>query len=119
MSTVSETLNTAADLLQERGWVGRGDGWDWHGSGGPVCLEGAIYAALGRPAHWLGGGWTSKEINDCPAGEAVRRHIETADALWHFNDTRRTAAEVIEVLRAAAVIEEARENESAAVEAHR
>ena len=123
MSTVatSEVLNRAADLIEERGWAcGKG----WSAEGGPLCIEGAIAAALGADGHAI------RTTNTCPAGAAVREYLElgeytaTKGGLWYWNDelrwdrelgtvvTVRTANEVVEVLRATAVIEAAREQET-------
>jgi hypothetical protein len=114
----SEVLNKAADLIEERGWVQGGvNGIDdpWGLAGGPVCLEGSIVAALGLKFR--------SALYDCPAYNAVAQHLDRKpmpadapfhDSLWAWNDApARTASEVIEVLRAAAVIEAAREQETA------
>lgn len=127
MTTVSETLNTATDLLQERGWT-KGEGWDWDADGTrPLCLAIGVAAGITEANGF-------EPFNECPAGRAVRAYLNmtptpdpwgtwgtlpnlASSALYRWNDQVPTsAAEVIEVLRAAAVIEAARENESAAVE---
>jgi len=121
MTTVSETLNRAADLIEERGWT-RGGGWPTtDDEGAPLCLEGGIMAALGLRFN---DDAREVDVETCPAYRAVHVYLELHDdrdvegwpvvPLWMWNDDRETAAEVIEVLRAAAVIEAAREN--AAVE---
>lgn len=105
----SEVLNTAADLIEERGWV-RGEGWihadDPNKS---LCLEGGIQAAMGLT-------WEQVEQSSfdalwaCPAYNAVRDYLEIGSALFQWNDrVDRTQAEVVEVLRATAVIEAAKE----------
>lgn len=120
--TTSEVLNRAADLIEERGWAGQGtprpEGF-WHpeaGSSHPVCIEGALNAVLGERQKW-----------ECPAWRAVATYladrpdvvIHAASGLpivWAWNDRPgRTASEVIEVLRACAVIEQSREREAAEV----
>lgn len=127
----SEILNKAADLIEERGW-GQGSG-TWSGNGG-LCLEGAIGAAMGRKVNQFGDpdGIEPDELNfSCPAGLAVRSYLEmeldeeeayrrndltpcserTGYWLCHWNDrSTRTAEEVIEVLRATALIEQTRES---------
>jgi len=117
----SEVLNTAADVLEQRGWVGYDcpgnyDTWGWgENLTGPICIEGGILAALGRPSRF-----TSIEIERCPAGRAISDYLDRHEtcALWRWNDVEgRTAAEVIEVLRACAVIEAAREQRPAEVSA--
>ncbi|MGZ4521036.1 MAG: DUF6197 family protein [Mycobacteriaceae bacterium] len=107
----SEVLNKAADLIQERGW-GQGI-WD---AGPALCLEGGILAALGHPCDlttvrpWFAG--------KCPAFDAVCDYLQIdfpAAMPWQWNDTvAEDASEVIEVLRACAVIEAAREDQDAA-----
>lgn len=112
----SEVLNLAADLIEERGWTrgGGADGEGWHptpGSTTPLCLEGAIRAASGMD-----------DKHNCPAWLVVSRYLRgrpdaipspiLADGVIVFgwNDRpHRTQAEVVEVLRATAVIEAARE----------
>jgi len=125
---VSETLNRAAVLIEERGWRKGAGGWPGVGSdesGKSLCLEGGIMAALGGTYSSL----PMREFWACPAYVAVRDHLGLSDAMepnvwgttkvpadpmWRYNDARgRTASEVIEVLRATAVIEAARETEAA------
>lgn len=123
----SEVLNRAADLIEERGWTkGRG----WVDDGGPLCLEGGIAAALGVEftVAWR-----------CPAYAAVREYLaprtDKAPFIWNdrlaydyineaisrregWRDMAATTAEgeayakgeVIAVLRAAALVEAAKEN---------
>lgn len=96
----SEVLDRAADLIEERGWARPGD---WSST---LCASNAIVRASGEtyaPAHdalvlYLGGDG----------------HVH---GIFAWNDAPgRTAAEVIEVLRACAVIEAAKEQEAAPVE---
>lgn len=119
----SEVLNRAADLIEEHGWTQGTHGWPrGNGEHAPLCLEGGMIAALGR-------NWRDLDVNafwDCPAYRAVKSYLgdrcrnaltgeDDAD-LWAWNDTvASTASEVIEVLRAVAVIEAAREAEAAEV----
>ena len=122
--TTSETLYKAADLIERKGW-GRGSA-TWHGGGG-LCVEGAIAAALGRRVMIGEDAITPDELNyECPAGLAVREFLGAerigvstggkAKWLCHWNDRPdRTASEVIEVLRATALIEAAKENTEAKV----
>lgn len=108
----SEVLNTAADLIESRGWVQGTSGWD-KGAGG-LCLEGGILAAMGLDRANVAdfGVWI-----DCPARHAVRSYLDDP-APYDWNDEPgRTASEVVEVLRACAVIEASRERESAEVSA--
>jgi hypothetical protein len=109
----SEVLDLAADKIQERGWVTIRDCDDfqdpWKGSGTGLCLEGGIMAAAGVV--------DSHEVLACPAYEAVWDYLTTdnrwgvrRNRLYDWNDTPgRTADEVIEVLRAAAMVERAKE----------
>lgn len=114
----SEVLNLAADLIEEHGWAQGSPGmYDDHPQ---LCIQGAILAAMGevqRNGH--------PRANECPAGVAVRDYLGIArpwcdgrgvNALWWWNDDgARTQAQVIETLRAVALIEAARENASAPV----
>ena len=116
----SEVLNKAADLIQERGWT-RGGGWlisDDPTTSPKLCLEGALQAAAGIPAVLArDAGDLSYRINhECPAGRAVRAYLadQHNKGLFLWNDhLPRTAEQVIEVLRATAVIEAARESHMA------
>lgn len=113
----SEILNRAADLIEERGWSKGVDAWTPE-SGGGLCLEGAIMAAAGITRHI--------DAPNCHAYRSVRLHLGDRcrnavlpgaddDRLWAWNDTvARTAEEVIEVLRACALIEASREEQDAA-----
>lgn len=120
----SEVLDRAADEIERRGWV-QGSGWNLD-SGGPTCLEGAIATVLEWDRDMP---MSFGALSACPAGQAVRAYLDmnpkigearewctgsgaaTACApLFYWNDTPgRTAAEVIEVLRAAAMVERTRE----------
>lgn len=110
----SEVLDLAADTIQERGWTHVGEDWGggwkvdvWGRDGGPVCIEGAIGAVIGcNPAFMC------ESVNNCPAGIAVKEYLGIAPwaTLYDFNDEPgRTAEEVIEVLRATAAVERAKE----------
>jgi hypothetical protein len=123
----SEVLYKAADLIEERGWT-EGVGWR-HEDGGPLCLEGGILAAIG-------GSFDKGDHYGCPAYEAVRAYLGGPPFMWNDDlANRRVSAaiaagecrmenltevraeakewaknEVIATLRAAAVIEAAKEN---------
>jgi hypothetical protein len=108
----SEVLNRAADLIQERGWGQGSDTWTVAGDG--LCIEGAIAAVAEIPTMVCGRivAPSRPALEACPAYRAVAEHLAERhhDSLWRWNDHRtRTADEVIEVLRAAAAIEHARE----------
>lgn len=126
----SEVLDKAADLIEERGWR-QGEGWisTRTRDDSTLCLEGGVMAALGlRPefvtAHSL------QPLLGCPAYAAVADYLdldhgfhddipEPREPLYRWNDRKsRTATEVLEVLRAAAVIEAAREEQDAAWETY-
>lgn len=119
MTSTSETLNLAADLIQQRGWT-FGDGWPFHNQpSSSLCLEGGIMAAVGMTVgdpldvH----GTVLRDVEHCPAYVAVRNYLDLdgLTRLYRWNDKRdRTESEVIEVLRAAAAIEQAREDQDAA-----
>jgi hypothetical protein len=115
----SETLDKAGDQV-ERGWA-QGQ---LVNSLGQVCAIGGIATALdlrcgcgqnNNACHGL-----AYPDSDEPALVALARHVGGAgftpiDDITAWNDEPgRTAAEVIEVLRAAAVIESARESQDAA-----
>ena len=132
----SEMLNRAADLIEQRGWTS-GRGWQ-HEDGGPLCVEGAILAAIG-------GSFFTGDHYTCPAYHAVRNYLsdQTAQSpfMWNDNlahdrvmaaidrgdtlgrdiaDVRAEANEwatrqVIATLRACALIESSRERETSQV----
>lgn len=109
----SEILNKAADLIEERGWGQGSETWNNHNGAG-LCLEGGILAATGMKL--------TDDFEACPAYRAVWAHLENDDrwgayrgSLYNWNDAPgRTAEEVIEVLRATALIEAAKEDQSVA-----
>jgi hypothetical protein len=116
----SETLNLAADLLQERGWTQGPGGWPGNPAhNGTLCVEGSVMAALSLD--------NSSAVWDCtPAWDAcvaVRNYIPpmvivppngeplVSRSLILWNDAEeRTAEEVIATLRAVTLIEAARED---------
>lgn len=117
MTTTSETLNRAADLIEERGWT-FGEGWPiYNRDTSSLCLEGGIMAAQGMAAETHD---YEKAVIRCPAYLAVLSHLDSGfPYLFQWNDRKgRTAAEVIEVLRACALIEAAREDQDAAWETY-
>lgn len=112
----SEVLNRAADLIEERGW-GRGTA-SWNNIGddsAPLCLEGGIMAALGLTIDLASPeSAVLVEVSRCPAYKAVTDYLGTVVPfchLWRWNDgVAQSAEEVIATLRAAAVIEAAKES---------
>ncbi len=124
----SDILNRAADLIEQQGWTAGSDGWPGIGKSRSLCLEGGIIAAQ----HFASSQYfTEREARllSCPAYRAVMDYLGT-DQRWNsvrlpfgerrayeWNDAEgRTAAEVIEVLRATAAIEQARESEPVAAQ---
>lgn len=116
----SEVLNLAADAIERRGWAQGGDNpgavmepWGDTEPDAPVCLEGGIMAAMGvgiesRKQEWF---------DSCPAYRAMREYLRPQlrhyPRLYMWNDQDgRTKEEVIEALRAAALIEQAKENQT-------
>jgi hypothetical protein len=116
----SEVLNRAADLIEERGWWGGGmkapvrdteaAWWPEAHADTPVCVEGAIRLAADNAYR--------TKANTCHILAAYLQdgYPECANTIsgrvtpFSWNDRRgRTATEVIEVLRACAVIEASRE----------
>ena len=97
--SVSETLNRAADRI---GMTGHTKGQPFAGPDvhtAPACVIAALHVAADD-----GGG-----IRYISAREALRAYLGAFPVEW--NDApERTAAEVIATLRAAALIEAAREN---------
>jgi hypothetical protein len=113
----SEILNKAADLIETHGWGTGTETWRNEGSG--LCLEGGIAAAAGCDPL------SRTSFKECAAYGAMWDFLKDdgrwgafREDLYDWNDaTDRTASEVIEVLRAAAVIEAAKEAEPAKVSA--
>lgn len=105
----SEVLDLAADMIEKYGWVQGIEGWD-KGYGAGLCLEGGIVAALGRSLGSSPNRITMREMWACPAYKAVQGYLGVRPPLWWWNDDlSRTKEEVIEVLRAAAAVERAKE----------
>lgn len=118
MSAVSEVLHESADIIERQGWT-KGNGMT--PGEGPKCLMGAIGQAIGAPVMDMRpifdrSCFSYAAVERHPAHIAVAEHIDDAIAsawgMFHWNDAEdRTAEDVIGVLRAAAVIEEARESQ--------
>lgn len=134
MNSTAQVLDYAADLLELRGWQTGVGGWGCaFRPEGALCVEGALGAALGLEPHptW---GYTNhmRAINESPAGVALREFLGDAltnarqdytasgrqaaeldddePLLYEWNDRRgRTQIEVVEALRATAIIAGARE----------
>lgn len=106
----SEVLNKAADLIEERGWTQGPLGWD---ATGPLCALGGIGAAL--DCRTIGDTYCMWELAETPEVAAVADYLGVAvgpegGGVYNWNDAPgRTAAEVVEVLRAAAIVEAAKE----------
>jgi len=121
----SEVLHRAADLIEKRGWTQGSGGWGDSPGSSTLCIEGGIAAAVGvtNPA-----GFARNAFRDCPAYRAVADYLAPQvsaspfvakafhkDGIYVWNDDAdRTASEVVEVLRAAAAIEAAKEDAGAA-----
>ena len=116
----SEVLYRAADLIEERGWTQGSFGWPMGLGNTPLCIEGGVMAALGTDYLAV----DLSEFWSCPAYRAVQSYLglshdlsvkdkesrpSPVDPLWRFND-HSAAERVIEVLRAAALVEAARES---------
>lgn len=111
----SEVLNLAADYIQAFGWK-QGGGWaSLHGQ--PTCAEGAM--GLVTTADFAG--FHCKQaakfaVQDYLSLATQPQHLP-ARFLWVWNDCYAESAEqVIEVLRAAAAIERAKEDAQLAAE---
>lgn len=115
----SEVLNRAADLIEERGWE-QIQGWATDNTSG-VCLEGALQGAtgLGLAGYDRVLKKATRPLYECPAFLAMRSYLEVRETvLYGWNDApQRTQAEVIEALRACAVIEAAKERADVEVSA--
>lgn len=117
----SDVLNKAADLIERNGWTDGPRGWPrTPDETRALCLEGGIMAASGIS-------WRDLDVSQfatCPAYVAVQNYLgmtpgldhegTAVDPLWRFNDGS-AAERVVGVLRAAAVIEFAREQQTVAV----
>lgn len=102
MTSVAETLNLTADHIQEHGWWSK--------------IHGSVDAGGGVTIPWCASNGISAVAGGANAGMSARRAFAVylggtgCHDIYDWNDApERTAAEVIEVLRAAAVIEAAKE----------
>ena len=123
-TSVSDTLNRAADLIERRGWGQGPSTWGDSAARSRLCVEGAIAAVSGvsmLDLEDIGEGVTPhrNELEACPAYKAMVDYLQWKQPfLFTWNDKAgRTKEEVIEVLRAAAVIEAAKESKTTEVEA--
>jgi hypothetical protein len=107
----SDILNKAADLIEEHGWRNDGGGW-FSCPPDPMCVEGALRVA----AHSCTTSRAEAAMHYRRAKSELAAHVGMYP--WVWNDrVSQSATEVIEVLRAAALIESARERETAQVSA--
>lgn len=110
----SEILTKAADIIEDQGWV-KGAAGTIVGDG-PKCLMGAVGQAAGITTFPAAQDdqehYSCVGIYDHPAGKALVEHMGVADSdhLWKFNDAAEGVNDVLEVLRAAALIEAGRED---------
>lgn len=122
----SDVLYRAADLIEERGWK-RGEGWVIEGrEGAALCLEGGIMAAQGLSFPRIADGGIAETSDvwrtlwSCPSYVAVAEYLDSdltpdatsgrpTDPLFWWNDGQKSVETVIATLRAAAVIEAAKE----------
>lgn len=117
----SEVLDRAADEIERRGWS-QGTGWfPRSDESTPVCAEGALRLACGFGGGvGLDGAWfdlaSKRAACDALSAYLTDRFPECINQVtgavipFSWNDARsRTQAEVIEVLRAAAMVERTRE----------
>ena len=110
----SELLNRAADEIQKYGWTTGPRGW-YRDKNAGLCLEGGILAAMGLTYDEM----SMLEFWACPAYNAVADYLRLPEdwELYAWNDGSvvsphagvATAEKVIEVLRGAAMVEEAKE----------
>lgn len=96
---VSDTLNQAADLIEDEGWTQ----YKWKSRTGERCIMGAIRDVAGVP-----------ELAAIPDGSigaearnAIARYLWYPPSIWN-DQLGRTAEEVVEALRSAALIEGAK-----------
>lgn len=121
----SVVLNRAADLIETNGFQQFYDGWT--GKNGGYCLEGALFAAMGkRPHAWIPLCATTR-ANFSRPGRAVREFLDLSwkTPLMAWNDRLdsrsyryrnyggpvTTKSRVVEVLRAAALVESLKEEQ--------
>ena len=114
----SEVLNRAADLIEERGWT-QGDGWfpEMLPVAAPLCAEGAMKAAAAEVCAAAGDALARYTVHREQILPAFKDYLGVAHVFVWNDAGRRTASEVIEALRACAVIEASREREAAEVSA--
>lgn len=109
-------LNAAADAIERYGWAS-GTGWPADPTPGscpgPLCLEGSLMHVLGmvNVTRWSLDG-NDDHLVRSREYRAMQRYLG-CETIYHWNDApARTAAQVVAALRAAAVIETARESVS-------
>lgn len=113
--TVSQVLNNAADYIQTFGWS-QGTGW-YPECGEPACLEGSIDVAASAQGRTVASFQLATAATDAVSNYLTDRYPDavnqSAGVVFPFawNDRfGRTATEVVEVLRAVALIEAAHED---------
>jgi hypothetical protein len=109
-----DVLNKAADYIEEVGWSKGPNSWKAKDGGG-VCIEGALWSAVGHSNSMV-------DLWKHPAYQAVVEHLggppnprpqfllAPSVSLWFWNDYKAESQEqVVGVLRAAALIEQAKQ----------
>lgn len=101
--TLSEQLDAAADLIEERGWIKGPAGWGYHRDGG-LCIEGAILGVLNTT--WSARG--EETLLSCPMYKAVADFVNLDEGmrLYTWNDYHAISQNhVVAVLRTTAALE--------------
>lgn len=108
---VSEVLDLAADLIEERGWITGSAGWRVQSGG--LCIEGAMAAAMGLriDAEHDPNEVELSQLHACPAYAAVMNYLGDIEgklpiSLWYWNDHIAGNRDyVVSVLRGAAAFQ--------------
>lgn len=98
--TVDEVLNSAADLIEERGW--------WNGEGDITCRQGeCAFTALAASSGVVLGDDPTERFRMAHDTFAVHIGAENAQGsrdIADWNDSRTDAGEVVAALRAASLV---------------
>ena len=108
-AATAATLHRAADLIESKGWQ-QGTGWnlDRTDTCGPYCVEGALKAVTALCEDYP----AKRVLEDYLLERSPECLVNGRIILFAWNDrSNRTAAEVVEVLRACAAIEQSKADE--------
>lgn len=98
MTSIAETLNTAASVMEERG--SKRGWWNMSGSREGLCVEGALQVAMGVTAN------SDEQMLEWQKSSVytyLLQYLHVSSLWMWYDDVKPTPAKTADILRAAAV----------------